>query len=362
MNKRLFVALGLGVLATGSLAGQSLEGPLRKEGSQVRASYDTLSELFQTGSVVLYEKTPAGYGVVVGEDGLVLVKTSEFENLEDPSIVIGKKRYRDYEIVASSSDWDVSLLKIEVESLEPVKFSEVEPDHGSIVLSNSSSSRFRRRAQLGVIAANPRAVGEQNPAVLGIVMQGGGDDEEPLTIVAISPNSGAKDAGLENGDRILAVTGKDVFTKEEIPELLKGIGSGEKVAFVVDRPLKVEPPEEILDVEDPFEFAENHPAPTVECEQMEFEVELRHRHEVFPEQLTRNDSMTGEFSKRRTNFPRIIQHDTSLMPRSTGGPLITLDGLCVGMNIAFVSRECSYAIPAKELQELVAELKVQAGL
>lgn len=72
--------------------------------------------------------------------------------------------------------------------------------------------------------------------------------------------------------------------------------------------------------------------------------------------------MSGEFSKRRTNFPRVLQHDTSLAQRTTGGPLVTLDGKCVGMNIAFVSRECSYAIPAQELQELTQELRAEAGL
>lgn len=324
----------------------------------MRASYDELTEVFQTSSAVLYDNSvPNGYGVVVSEDGQVLVKASEFDLLEEPSLIIGKKRYRDLAVLATNSEWDVTLLKVEGEDLVPMEYSEMEPEQGSVVLSNSATSRFKRRAQLGVIAANARPVGSEKLAVLGIAMVGG--ETETLKISGVSPKSGAKDAGLEVGDEFVSIEGSEVGKKEDVPELLEGKLPGDLAKIVIRRQVLPEEPSEPEEVEDPFAFVEENPPVFKE---LEFDVELRERQEVFAEQLTRNDVMSGEFSKRRTNFPRILQHDTSLAQRTTGGPLLTLDGKCVGMNIAFVSRECSYAIPAKELQELIGELQAEAGL
>jgi serine protease Do len=39
-----------------------------------------------------------------------------------------------------------------------------------------------------------------------------------------------------------------------------------------------------------------------------------------------------------------------------GGPLLDLDGRCIGMNIARANRAESYAIPAEELKELAERL------
>ena len=356
MNKAPLLALCL--IPFGSVGGQSLEGDFRKEGVHVRAAYDELTEVFQASSAVLYaDSVPKNYGVVVSEDGQVLVKASEFEELEEPSMIIGKKRYRDLEVLATSAEWDVTLLKVDAEGLMPIQFSEVEPERGSIVLSNSSTSRFKRRAQLGIIAASARSVGSEQLAVLGIAMVGG--EAETLKISGISPKSGAKDAGLEVGDEFVTVEGAEVGKKEDVPELLKEKIPGEFAQIVVRRMVLPEEDAEPIEVDDPFVWVEENPPV---FEELEFEVELRERQEVFPEQLTRNDAMSGEFSKRRTNFPRILQHDTSLARRTTGGPLLTLDGKCVGMNIAFASREASYAIPAQELQDLIVELQSEAGL
>lgn len=353
MNKNFLAIGGVALWLSLPVAGQSLEGDFRKEGLHVRASYDEVTENFQTGSAVIYDDwQPNGYGVIVSEDGLVLVKTSELEPIEKLSLVIGKKKYREVEVVASSPDWDVSLLKVDAEGLEPVRFSESEPSHGTIVLSNGATSRLRRRAQIGVIAANARAVGTGSLAVLGISMVR--DEEGPLLVTKISPQSGAKDGGMELKDEIVSIDGTEVKVADEVPELLADKGPGDTVQIVVRRFEKVEGSEV---VEDPFDFVEK-----MEPVEKELQVELRERQEVFPEQLSRNDQMSGEFSKRRSHFPRVIQHDTSLAQRTTGGPLLTLDGKCVGMNIAYASRECSYAIPAKELQELIVELREEAGL
>ena len=44
--------------------------------------------------------------------------------------------------------------------------------------------------------------------------------------------------------------------------------------------------------------------------------------------MTRNDQMSGgenQLSARRSEFPRVIDHDTPLTKVSVGGPLLNLD-------------------------------------
>jgi serine protease Do len=70
--------------------------------------------------------------------------------------------------------------------------------------------------------------------------------------------------------------------------------------------------------------------------------------------------MSGEFSPRRSGFPRVMQHDILGSKSVVGGPLLDLDGLCIGMNIARANRAESFAIPVEDLHELSGRLLKQA--
>lgn len=92
-------------------------------------------------------------------------------------------------------------------------------------------------------------------------------------------------------------------------------------------------------------------------EEISAQVPLIAREELFAEQMmTRNDMMSGDFSKRRSGFPRVIQHDILGNSSSAGGPLLDLDGRCIGMNIARANRAESFAIPAQEVREIAERL------
>ena len=75
-----------------------------------------------------------------------------------------------------------------------------------------------------------------------------------------------------------------------------------------------------------------------------------------PGPVTRNDQMSGAYSDRRSGFPRVMQHDIIGDKSVVGGPLLDLDGKCVGMNIARANRAESFAIPVEDLKELAAKL------
>jgi serine protease Do len=91
-------------------------------------------------------------------------------------------------------------------------------------------------------------------------------------------------------------------------------------------------------------------------ETLDFEVELMARHKLFGGTQNRNDQLSGgetQQSPRRTGFPMVLQHETTLSRRTVGGPIFTLDGEFVGMNIAAANRVEVFAIPVEELAKIV---------
>ncbi len=326
----LAVALGVG---TAPLAeAQQLEGHLRLNGSQVMEAFEPIRAVLQQSSVVLYDgRKTMGYGVVVSSDGYLVAKASELEKIKKLSVRIDKTEYKSVKVLASTAEWDVALLKVEAEDLVPVEWSEdAEPAHGTWVVSNGSSSRLRRRVRIGIISANAREVGGgKSPVVLGVQLN---NEKENLSIREVAENSGAAAAGLKSGDVILSADGQEVAKIEDLQEILSKKEPGDKVKLRVER----------------------------DGEQKEFEVELRAREKIFEEKESRNQAMSGRVSQRRTNFKRILQHDVMLSERSTGGPLLNLDGRCVGMNIARADRAESYAIPAAEMVKVIKKLREES--
>jgi len=70
--------------------------------------------------------------------------------------------------------------------------------------------------------------------------------------------------------------------------------------------------------------------------------------------------MSGSFSKRRSGFPRILQHTILGASNTVGGPLLNLDGQCLGMNIARANRAESFAIPLEDVQEIAKRLMAES--
>ena len=69
-----------------------------------------------------------------------------------------------------------------------------------------------------------------------------------------------------------------------------------------------------------------------------------------------NDLISGGFSKRRDDFPMVLQHDTPSRHTLMGGPLLNLKGELIGMNIARVNRAENYALPISVVQESVQRI------
>lgn len=315
------------------LAANSLPSEKRKNGPLVQDALSSVQVSLQKSSAVFYSnKTSKAflYGTVVSDDGLIMTKASEIEEVESYYVRVGTKKFRNPVVVSRNDIWDVMMIKIEAGGLTPVDFSQPkELSHGTWVVSNGATERRFRRPRAGIISANKREIPGGSLAVLGVGLK---EENGDLSVGNITEGSGAAKAGLKKGDSILKIDGADIKDRDGLIAYLKEKSPGEKISLTLKRGE----------------------------EEMTLEVELMARHKLYGQGKTRNDQLSGgeaQQSARRTGFPMILQHETMLNRNTVGGPVFTLDNQFVGMNIAAVNRVEAFAIPGKELHQIVLELK-----
>lgn len=318
------------LMSAGSLAqAQSLPSDQRTNGEMVQDAFEPIRARLQESSGVLYDgRTKFEYATIVSADGYLLTKASELEGHKNITLRIENDIYEDVKIVSRDVVWDIALLKIDAENLKAVEWaSDSALAHGTWVVSNGSTTRNRRRLRAGVISANSREVDGAVPVILGIGIDR--KHEGSLLVSQVSEDSGAAKAGVKKGDEIIKVDGVEVHKFEDLLGVLKGKQPGQSINLDVMRGKNAL----LLEVE-----LMPRPAPDA------------------AQGRSRNDEMSGRVSKRRDSFPRILQHDTMLSEETVGGPVFTLDGLCVGINIACANRVEAFAIPSEEARSLAENM------
>jgi len=324
------VAVTAAALAQPASAFQNLESAYRTTGEHVVAVFEPQRLILQQCSAVINDgRRSVAYGVVVSAEGHILTKASELEGVETLNVTVDRRNFPQAEILGVDTIWDVALLKVEADDLVPVEFAPTsEVPQGTWVLANGATTRTARRALAGIVSAKIREIPAAGGAVLGVVIK----DPKGLVVGEVTDKSGAMAAGVEAGDLIVALDGQPVATLEEMAELIKDRKAGSNVVLTIER----------------------------NGEALELDVRLSARAELFQDDLSRNDMMSGEFSERRSGFPRVMQHDILGDKRRMGGPLLDLDGRCLGMNIARANRTESFAIPVEDLERLAEEMIARA--
>ena len=241
---------------------------------------------------------------------------------------IDRELIKDVEVVGVNPQWDVAMLKVGSDrSFVPVVLSSADDvGQGHWVVSNGSASRSTRRVRLGIVSAITREIKSGGSSViLGVFISRDSD----LKIEKVTPDSGAEKAGVQVGDLLTSAGGVELKDRSDLLKSMLGRNPGDVIEIQLIRA----------------------------GEAVTLQVELMARPDK--KMLSRNDEMSGgesSLSKRRDGFPRVIHHDTPLIKSSVGGPLLNLKGECVGMNIARASRVATFAIPARELREIIHEM------
>ncbi len=332
MNANWFLAIAVAGLALPVNAQQSLDSAYRTTGTAVMAAFEAQRQVLQTSSAVILEgRREIAYGIVISPEGHLLTKASEVVNVAGLAVTVDQTNYKDVKVLMVDPTWDVALLKIEASGLVPVVYAPTSAvPQGSWLAANGATSRTSRRLLAGIVSAKTREIPASGGAALGVILNA---KSKLLEVDAVNEKSGAKEAGLQKGDVILSLEGKKLKKLEEIAEILKERKAGSTVKLTYRR----------------------------NGEEFTVDVRLAARGEMFTDQMNRNDQMSGRFSPRRSGFPRVMQHDILGSREVVGGPLLDLDGRCIGMNIARANRAESFAIPVEDLKEVAARLMKQAG-
>src|SRR6478609_9065388 len=312
-------------------AQQSLESAYRTTGTAVVAAFETQRQVLQTSSAVILDgRKEISFGVVISPDGYILTKASEVVEAAALGVTVDQTNYPAAKVLMVDPTWDVALVKIEANGLQPVVYAPTSAvPQGTWVVANGTTTRTSRRLLAGIVSAKIREIPASGGAALGVVLN---PKSKQLEIDDVNEKSGAKEAGLQKGDVILSIEGKKMKKIEEIAEALKDRKAGSTVKLTYRR----------KDLETAVD------------------VRLAARGEMFTDQMNRNDQMSGRFSPRRSGFPRVLQHDILCSREVIGGPLLDLDGRCLGMNIARANRAESFAIPVEDLKEIAARLMKQS--
>ncbi|WAC21429.1 PDZ domain-containing protein [Luteolibacter sp. SL250] len=308
-------------LAAESHGFQSLESTYRRTGPAVTSVFEEQRHVLQQSSAVMLSgRKEIAYGVVVSPDGYIVTKASEIAGTANLSVRVDTQSYPDAKVVTVDDEWDVALVQVEASGLIPVAYAPSSNiPQGSWVVANGATSLKARRALVGIVSAKIRPI-PAGGGNLGIAFKE--DSEETLEIEDLAEDGAAAKAGLKKGDIIVALNGRAVVKFDEVSEALKNLKPGTVVQVTYQRKEVDETVDVTLD----------------------------------PGPITRNDQMSGAYSDRRSGFPRVMQHDIIGDKSIVGGPLLDLDGRCVGMNIARANRAESFAIPVEDLKALAARL------
>jgi serine protease Do len=274
---------------------------------------------------VLGDDRAVALGTVVAADGLIVTKASQLTAKLECQLADGRKLPAT--LVGRDEATDLALLHVDAKNLAPIAWAAAPAAPGSLV---AATGLAEAPSMIGVISDVQQAMpgpGRRNEqhGWLGVSVETASDGPEVQTV---SPESAAEKAGLKNGDQIKRVDGEEVHSADELIEKLSGMPPNKRVTLVVERKDK----------------------------ELELEAILGRS----PGRLPQDNWGGGPFSDRRWGFAAVIPHDLAIAPTDCGGPLVDLDGRCLGVNIARALRVTSYALPSSVVQETVEKLRVRA--
>lgn len=266
---------------------------------------------------------PLALGTIVDSEGWVLTKASQLRG--DVVCVLKNGRTVSTQYVGYDAPTDLALLRIDAENLPHIEWSKASaPAVGQWLISAGTG---RRPVAVGVMSVPRRAIPKLDiHGVLGIELERG--HEEPI-IKRVFESSAAKAAGLQPGDIITSINGDPVATRIGLIDTIREYRPGESLEL---------------------HFLRDETAHKAFAT-------LTHPFGDFLSRIAFQNQMGTPLSFRRDDFPAVFQHDSVLHPEDCGGPVVTLDGTAVGINIARAGRTESYALPADVIQPLIVKLK-----
>jgi serine protease Do len=273
---------------------------------------------------VLADGKAVALGTVVTADGGILTKDSETAK-GAVSVKAGVHTYP-ATLVKRFPAWDLALFHIKADGLSPVSFDPASsPVRGNLLTVPGPGSE---PLGVGLVSVNSRPLGQIG--FLGIESDRTAMTRGSVLVKAVTKDGAADKAGIKSGDLITSINGEAVTDPLGFTQSIVRFKPNDLVRFDVRRG------EEKL---------------TLEAKLGERPVRKMGR------EFQKVNEMSGPLSPRIDGFPLALQHDIPLEPSQCGGPLLDLDGRCVGLNVARAGRVNTLAIPAAKLADLLAEAR-----
>jgi len=262
-------------------------------------------------------------GAIVTPQGHILTKASSCVGAKEATLANGE--IFKLKIKKRNEILDLALYQIISDRTDfpHVKWSETNSTNNiSWVL---SAYRELSEIRVGISSANPREIGREG-GVMGVIL--GNESAKGVRITEVVPQAAADKAGLRQGDIIQKVDRRSVKFRDQVVDLVGKKDPGDVVKIQILRKQKTE----------------------------DYNITLGHRSVTF-DLFNRNLQMSGPVSKRKDNFPMIIQHDLPLPKEAMGGPLFDVEGKCIGINIARVDRVTVFSLPSNIARVMVSDLQ-----
>jgi S1-C subfamily serine protease len=163
---------------------------------------------------------------------------------------------------------------------------------------------------------------------LGVLQSRATADKKGVQVGTVKSGSPAELAGVASGEVLLKIDDKAITDQKELDSYVAGRKIGDTVSLTLLRDGK----EVKLDVE----LAEEDAPP--------------------PPPGNGRPNVKGPINNRYTHVGKVIQHDGVVLPSQQGSPIFDLRGNLVGLNIARADRTRTFALSAKQVATILAEL------
>ena len=322
MNRILTILFLAGSLP--QLPAASLPSTQRTDGRAVMAAFADASKVANQCKVSIMDGVKVlCICTLITDDGLIITKYSEIKEARQPFRIAGNdRRLHRGRLIAQDIKTDLALIKSDIHYPSSIEWGTTEDLEIGHWLTAGVDARPGIRC--GIVSAYIREIPKAGGA-LGIQMGEEGRDNGGVTVDLVTPDSPAQKAGLRRGDIIYAFDKKEVLTREKLRATVQA-HPGEKVVLSIVR----------------------------DGQKQDIDVTLGYFTAVFGLR-ERNLKMSGSVSKRRGGFGTVIQHDITMTKTDIGGPLLSLDGKLLGINVARANRVEFYAIPAERVLKFLEQ-------
>jgi serine protease Do len=323
----MFATYSLAVLAPFVLPARSVLATDERSNARVLAAFrDVVRTPAQSTVRIFSDGRKAALGAVVDSQGLVVTKASELKGKLECQLLDGRKVPAD--LIGKDATVDLALLKINADKLQTISWADAtDASVGSWLVTPGLEVD---PVAIGVVSVSARKIAAPSGA-LGVQLD---QTEDIARIERVMPDSAASRASMEAGDVVLKINSKAIKGRQELVETVRSFMPGERLELLIKRGDK----------------------------EMAITVTLGNLATLFHggERAEFQNNLGGPLSDRRAGFALAIQHDTVLRPIDCGGPIVDLDGKCLGINIARAGRVESYALPGSLVREVVDRLKSAA--